>query len=396
VYSDTTTSPQDIILIKAGELVLKGLNKGTFEDILLKNLRRSLAGVGEYRFSKAQSTIYVKPVDSGFDMDEALKRVSRVFGIAAYSVARTAEKNMDDILRNTVDFMRDKLLNAKTFKVEAKRSDKSFELKSPEICAAAGRHILRQFPHLKVDVHNPDVLIVIEIRDFGAYIHSRQLDGAGGMPVGSGGHAALLISGGIDSPVAGYMMAKRGISLTGIHFVSPPYTSERAELKVISLMEQLSRYSGNMDLYLVPFTKIQMEISRLCPEDLFTIIMRRFMMRISTILAEKAGCGALITGESLGQVASQTLPAIACTDEAAGMPVLRPLIGMDKDEIIAISRKIETFEISIQPYQDCCTVFTPKHPRTRPKLEKVLEAEAKLNAEELIREAVEGVRKKTI
>jgi len=396
VYSDTTTSPQDIILIKAGELVLKGLNKGTFEDILLKNLRRRLAGVGEYRFSKAQSTIYVKPVDSGFDMDEALKRVSRVFGIAAYSVARTAEKNMDDILRNTVDFMRDKLLNAKTFKVEAKRSDKSFELKSPEICAAAGRHILRQFPHLKVDVHNPDVLIVIEIRDFGAYIHSRQLDGAGGMPVGSGGHAALLISGGIDSPVAGYMMAKRGISLTGIHFVSPPYTSERAELKVISLMEQLSRYSGNMDLYLVPFTKIQMEISRLCPEDLFTIIMRRFMMRISTILAEKAGCGALITGESLGQVASQTLPAIACTDEAAGMPVLRPLIGMDKDEIIAISRKIETFEISIQPYQDCCTVFTPKHPRTRPKLEKVLEAEAKLNAEELIREAVEGVRKKTI
>jgi len=396
VYSDTTTSPQDIILIKAGELVLKGLNKGTFEDILLKNLRRSLAGVGEYRFSKAQSTIYVKPVDSGFDMDEALKRVSRVFGIAAYSVARTAEKNMDDILRNTVDFMRDKLLNAKTFKVEAKRSDKSFELKSPEICAAAGRHILRQFPHLKVDVHNPDVLIVIEIRDFGAYIHSRQLDGAGGMPVGSGGHAALLISGGIDSPVAGYMMAKRGISLTGIHFVSPPYTSERAELKVISLMEQLSRYSGNMDLYLVPFTKIQMEISRLCPEDLFTIIMRRFMMRISTILAEKAGCGALITGESLGQVASQTLPAIACTDEAAGMPVLRPLIGMDKDEIIAISRKIETFEISIQPYQDCCTVFTPKHPRTRPKLEKVLEAEAKLNAEELIREAVEGVRKKSI
>jgi len=396
VYSDTTTSPQDIILIKAGELVLKGLNKGTFEDILLKNLRRSLAGVGEYRFSKAQSTIYVKPVDSGFDMDEALKRISRVFGIAAYSVARTAEKNMDDILRNTVDFMRDKLLNAKTFKVEAKRSDKSFELKSPEICAAAGRHILRQFPHLKVDVHNPDVLIVIEIRDFGAYIHSRQLDGAGGMPVGSGGHAALLISGGIDSPVAGYMMAKRGISLTGIHFVSPPYTSERAELKVISLMEQLSRYSGNMDLYLVPFTKIQMEISRLCPEDLFTIIMRRFMMRISTILAEKAGCGALITGESLGQVASQTLPAIACTDEAAGMPVLRPLIGMDKDEIIAISRKIETFEISIQPYQDCCTVFTPKHPRTRPKLEKVLEAEAKLNAEELIREAVEGVRKKSI
>ncbi|HHV51354.1 MAG TPA: tRNA 4-thiouridine(8) synthase ThiI [Clostridiales bacterium] len=396
MYSDTTTSPQDIILIKAGELVLKGLNKGTFEDILLKNLRRSLAGVGEYRFSKAQSTIYVKPVDSGFDMDEALKRVSRVFGIAAYSVARTAEKNMDDILRNTVDFMRDKLLNAKTFKVEAKRSDKSFELKSPEICAAAGRHILRQFPHLKVDVHNPDVLIVIEIRDFGAYIHSRQLDGAGGMPVGSGGHAALLISGGIDSPVAGYMMAKRGISLTGIHFVSPPYTSERAELKVISLMEQLSRYSGNMDLYLVPFTKIQMEISRLCPEDLFTIIMRRFMMRISTILAEKAGCGALITGESLGQVASQTLPAIACTDEAAGMPVLRPLIGMDKDEIIAISRKIETFEISIQPYQDCCTVFTPKHPRTRPKLEKVLEAEAKLNAEELIREAVEGVRKKSI
>jgi thiamine biosynthesis protein ThiI len=396
MYSETSSSPREIILIKAGELVLKGLNKGTFEDILLKNLRHRLSGIGEFRLRKAQSTIYVEPIGNNIDMEQAAHSVSEVFGIAAYSVARVAEKNMDDILRSAADFMKDELLAARTFKVEAKRSDKSFELKSPEICAMAGGYLLKQFPHLKVDVKNPDALVVIEIRDFGAYIHPRQSAGAGGMPVGSGGHAALLISGGIDSPVAGYMMAKRGISLTGIHFVSPPYTSERAELKVISLMEQVSHYAGHMDLYLVPFTRIQEEINRLCPEDLFTIIMRRFMMRISTILSEKLGCGALITGESVGQVASQTLPAIACTDQAAGLPVLRPLVGMDKDEIIAISRKIETYDISIQPYQDCCTVFTPRHPRTRPKLEKVLEAESVLDVDALVEDAIQGVRKKHI
>ena len=393
MYSDKTTSPREIILVKAGELALKGLNKSAFEDMLIKNLRRSLSGAGEFRFRKAQSTIYIEPEDSGADIEEAARRVSKVFGIAAYSIARVAEKKMDDILRAAAEFMEEELLSARTFKVVAKRSDKSFELKSPEICDIAGRYLLGRFPHLKVDVHDPEALVVIEIRDFGAYIHSRQHTGAGGMPVGSGGKAALLISGGIDSPVAGYMMAKRGLSLTGIHFVSPPYTSERAELKVISLMEKLSQYAGEMDLLLVPFTRIQLEISRCCPESLSTVIMRRFMMRISTLLAEKLGCGALITGESVGQVASQTLQAVACTDAAAGLPVLRPLVGMDKDEIVEIARRIETYEISIQPYQDCCTVFTPKHPRTKPRLETVVEAESALEVDRLVNEATEGARK---
>ena len=391
-----TADPREIILIKTGELALKGLNRGTFEAILLKNLRHRLSGLGGFRFRKAQSTIYAEPLDSGIDMEEAARRVSEVFGIAAYSLARVTGKNMDDILEASADFLGGELNEAQTFKVEAKRSDKSFELKSPEICDIAGRYILDRFSHLKVDVHNPDAVVFIEIRDFGAYIHSRQHAGAGGMPVGSGGHAALLISGGIDSPVAGYMMAKRGISLSCIHFVSPPYTSERAELKVVSLLERVSRFAGHMELYLVPFTRIQEEIGRLCPEDLFTIIMRRFMMRISTILGERLECGALITGESVGQVASQTLPAISCTDAAAGMPVLRPLIGMDKDEIIAVSRKIGTFDISIQPYEDCCTIFTPRHPRTRPRLEMVLEAEASLDADRLIEEAIKRNSRRSI
>lgn len=393
---NSNDKPREILLLKSGELVLKGLNKGTFEAILLKNLRYRLSSLGEFNIRKAQSTIFVEPADSGTDMGEAAQRVSEVFGIAAYSRARVTEKNMDSILENAADFLERDLLDAHTFKVDARRSDKSFSLTSPEICERAGEYLLDRFPNLKVDVHNPEALVVIEIRDFGAYIHSRQLPGAGGMPVGSGGHASLLISGGIDSPVAGYMMAKRGISLSGIHFASPPYTSERAELKVVSLMEQVSHYAGHMELFIVPFTNIQVEIGRSCPEDLFTIIMRRFMMRIATIIGRKLECGALITGESLGQVASQTLPAIACTEEAAGLPVLRPLIGMDKDEIIAVSRRIDTFDISIQPYEDCCTIFTPRHPRTRPKLEKVLEAESALDSEKLINEAVSGIRRRSI
>ncbi|MDD4413073.1 MAG: tRNA 4-thiouridine(8) synthase ThiI [Oscillospiraceae bacterium] len=394
--SKSTDAPRRVILIKAGELALKGLNRGTFEAILLKNLNHRLSSLGEFRMRKAQSAIFVEPLRNDIDIEEAARRVSEVFGIAAYSVAEVTEKKIDVILEAAADFLGKELLSVSTFKVEAKRSDKSFPLTSPEICEKAGEFLLERFPHLKVDVHHPQALAVIEIRDFGAYIHSRQLPGAGGMPVGSGGHAALLISGGIDSPVAGFLMAKRGISLSGIHFVSPPYTSERAEMKVKSLMEQVSRYAGHMELYIVPFTKIQVEIGRLCPEDLFTIIMRRFMMRIATILGNKYDCGALVTGESLGQVASQTLPAIACTDAAAGLPVLRPLIGMDKDEIITISRRIETYDISIQPYEDCCTVFTPRHPRTRPKLEMVLEAESVLDTEALIEEAVRGVRKYSI
>ena len=391
------SSPREVLLVKTGELALKGLNRGTFEAVLMKNLRRRLAPLGNLQLRRAQSTIYIEPRDDAeIDMDEASRRVAKVFGIAAYSRASVVEKSMDVILPAAADYLRDDLLAAKTFKVEAKRSDKSFPLTSPALCEETGGYLLERYPHLKVDVHHPELLVMVEIRDFGAYIHARQLPGAGGMPVGTGGRAALLISGGIDSPVAGYMMAKRGIELTGVHFASPPYTSERAEMKVVALMERVAEYAGHMELRIVPFTEIQEAIRDACPEELFTILMRRFMMRIATAIAQADGCGALITGESVGQVASQTIPALACTDAAAGLPVFRPLIGMDKEEIITLSRRIDTFETSIQPYEDCCTVFTPRHPRTRPKLEKVLEAEAALESEALIARAVAGVRSRTI
>ena len=386
----------EVLLIKTGELALKGLNRGTFEAILMKNLRYRLKPLGPCTLRKAQSAIYVEPASPSFDMDEASDRVSKVFGIAAYSRACVVEKEIGAILEAAASYLADELADAGSFKVEAKRSDKSFPLQSPAICEQAGGYLLERFPHLRVDVHAPDVLVMIEIRDFGAYIHARQLPGAGGMPVGSAGRAGLLISGGIDSPVAGYMMAKRGVELCCIHFAAPPYTSERAEMKVVSLLEQVAAYAGHMELHIVPFTHIQEEIQRSCPEDLFTIIMRRFMMRIATEIGRAEGCGALVTGESVGQVASQTIPALACTDAAAGLPVFRPLIGMDKEEIIAVSRRIDTFDISIQPYEDCCTVFTPRHPRTRPKLEKVLEAEAALDAPALIAQAVQGVRRRSI
>ena len=265
-----------------------------------------------------------------------------------------------------------------------------------EICRELGGRILERYPHLKVDVERPDVLVMVEIREAAAYIHGKQLPGAGGIPIGTSGKAAILISGGIDSPVAGYMMAKRGLELCGVHFASPPYTSERAEMKVVSLLEQVARYAGRMELHIVPFTHIQEEIQRSCPEELFTLIMRRFMMRLAASIAKTEQCGALITGESVGQVASQTIPALACTDAVADMPVFRPVIGMDKDEIIAIARRIDTFDISIQPYEDCCTVFTPRHPRTRPKLAMVEEAEKALDIDALMAEALAGVRRRSI
>lgn len=388
--------PTDILLIKNGELALKGLNRGTFEAVLMKNLRDKLRPAGRFRLRKAQSTIYIEPEDADADLDEACRRVAQVFGISAFSRARVAPKEMGAILREAADFLRGPLTAADTFKVEGKRSDKAFPLASPEICAEAGEYLLGQFPHLQVDVHHPDVLVTIEVRDFGAYIHEAQRPGAGGMPVGTGGRAALLISGGIDSPVAAYMMAKRGIELTAVHFASPPYTSERAELKVISLLEQVATYAGHIELNIVPFTHIQEAIRDHCPEELFTLLMRRFMMRLSTAVARAADCGALITGESVGQVASQTLPALRCTDACTDLPVLRPVIGMDKEEIIAIARRIGTFEISVQPYEDCCTVFTPRHPRTRPKLRQLEEAEAALDRAALEQEALAGIRRRTI
>ncbi len=381
---------KEIILIKNGELVLKGLNRNNFEDILIRNIKKSISPLGKVTIKKAQSTIYIEPTDDDFPMDEALDKIRKVFGIAAFSKACVCEKDMQSILDNAIPYLSEQLRGARTFKVEAKRSDKKFPLKSPEICMEVGGHILKHFHHLKVDVHNPEVTVYVEIRDFNAYIRAGQIVGAGGLPVGTAGRAAILISGGIDSPVAAWMMAKRGLELNAIHFASPPYTSPRAEQKVRNLLEKVSLYSGIIRLGVVPFTEIQQEIAEKCPEDYFTLIMRRMMMRISERLARERNCLALITGESLGQVASQTLPALGVTDAVCNMPTLRPLIGMDKEEIVEISRKIDTFEISIQPYEDCCTVFTPRHPKTRPTIEQCIEAERDLDIENLVNKAVEG------
>ncbi len=382
---------KEVLLIKNGELALKGLNRHTFEDILIKNLRHRLSDLGKFKFTVAQSTIVAEPEES-VDLYEAVERVSQVFGIAAFSRAAAVEKDFQKILAATAEYLEDELSGAETFKVEAKRSDKKFPLTSPEICREAGGYLLGKYPHLKVDVHNPDVTVNIEIRDEYAYVHGSQIKGAGGMPVGSSGKACLLISGGIDSPVAGYMMAKRGLELTAVHFASPPYTSERAEQKVHSLLSQVANYSGRIGLWVVPFTDIQEKIKDNCPEDIFTVIMRRMMMRVAQIIARREGAGALITGESVGQVASQTLGAMICTDEVCEMPVFRPLIGMDKDEVIALSRKIDTFDISVLPYEDCCTVFTPKHPRTRPTLDYVIKAEGAFDCEPMVLAAAENAK----
>lgn len=379
---------KEIILIKNGELTLKGLNRSNFEDTLIKNMRRRLKDLGEVTIRKAQSAIYVEPLDDDFDFEEALERVKLIFGIAGFSRACVCEKSMEDILSKSVEYLRPSLENIKTFKVEAKRADKSFPLTSPEICRELGGVLLESFPHLSVDVHNPDRIVYVEVRDYSAYVRAEQIHGAGGLPVGTAGTASVLISGGIDSPVAAWTMAKRGLRLNAIHFASPPYTSPRAELKVKTLLSKVARYSGCINLAIVPFTEIQDEIAKNCPEDYFTLIMRRMMMRISEKIARNSGSLALITGESLGQVASQTLPALVSTDSVVNMPVLRPLIGMDKEEIIRISRNIDTFETSILPYEDCCTVFTPKHPKTRPTLESCAEAESRLDIDSLIEKAI--------
>ena len=384
---------KEVILIKNGELALKGLNRHHFEELLIKNMRHRLSPLGKFDFITAQSTIVIEPESESVDMNECAGIIGHVFGIAGYSRAAKVEKNFEVILKETASYLEDDLLGASTFKVEAKRSDKKFPLNSPEICREAGGYLLNKFPHLGVDVHSPDVTVTIEIRDTAAYIHSKQQKGAGGMPVGSSGKACVLISGGIDSPVAAYMMAKRGLELCAVHFASPPYTSERAEQKVHSLLKKVAAYSGRVTLFVVPFTKTQELIRDNCPEDIFTVIMRRMMMRVAQIIAEREGAGALITGESVGQVASQTMYAIACTESVCSMPVFRPLIGMDKDEVIEISRKIDTFETSILPFEDCCTVFTPKHPRTKPTIKYAVECERNLPVDELIKEAVEGAVK---
>ena len=381
---------KEIILIKNGELALKGLNRMNFENALIKNIKTAINGLGATNITRAQSTITVAPVDDEYPFEEALERIKRVFGIAAFCRAASVEKDMDVILKQCVPYLKTAMEGVKTFKVEAKRADKKFPLTSPEISRLVGGELLKNYHHLKVDVHNPEIVVTVEVRDKAAFIRAGQLHGAGGMPVGTAGRSTILISGGIDSPVAAWMMAKRGIELDAIHFASPPYTSLRAEQKVKKLLSRVARYSGPIRMGTVPFTELQQTIADNCPEEYFTLIMRRMMMRISERLAQKRKSLALITGESVGQVASQTLPALVTTDAVVNMPVFRPLIGMDKDEIVEISRKIDTFEISIEPYEDCCTVFTPKHPRTRPTVEACEQAEAMFDFEPLINEAVEN------
>ena len=387
---------KEIILCKYGEIALKGLNKSSFESTLVKNVKRRLRRFGKFDYWRSQSTLYISPREESIDMDEVLEAVGKIFGIVKMYKALEVEKTMEAILGDTLDYLADALEDAQTFKVEAKRADKKFPHKSPEICAELGHVILEKFPHLSVDVHEPDVTVFVEIREKHAFVNAMKFAGAGGLPIGTSGRGMLLLSGGIDSPVAGYMLAKRGMQIQAIHFEAPPYTSERARLKVEKLAEEISEYCGDIAFHCVPFTDIQVAIRDNCPEELFTIIMRRLMMEIAQRICERENCSCLITGESLGQVASQTMGAIVCTDAACRMPVFRPCIGMDKSEIVEIARKIDTFDTSILPYEDCCTVFTPKHPRTRPVLQDVIDGQNQFDFEPMIAEAVENTKFKLI
>lgn len=382
---------QEVILLKLGEVALKGLNRRNFEDTLLKNIRRRLRSAGEFTVSSVQSTVYVEPKNDEADMDLAEERCRKIFGIVGYTRAGEAEKDLQKICEKAADYLRDPLEEVSCFKVECKRADKKFPYKSPEISAEVGGYLLEQFPHLTVNVHEPDITVRVEVREHCAYVHADAKPGAGGIPVGTGGKAAVLISGGLDSPVAAWHMAKRGVELTAIHFASPPYTSEQAFDKVVRLLRRVSEYAGRIKLISVNFTKLQEAIRDNCKEELNTVILRRFMLRAAEQIARQEDCAALITGESLGQVASQTIQAIACTDAAVSMPVFRPLIGSDKSEIVKTAYQIDTYDISIEPYEDCCTIFTPKHPRTRPILHFVEEAEKAIDGDTLLREALEQV-----
>ncbi len=379
---------KEILLCKYGEIVLKGANRKYFEDMLCREMKKRARAYGDFDIYRAQSTIYIEPKDDEADVDGMFTAASKVFGIVAISRAAVCEKSMEDIARVTAEYIPAFLEGKRTFKVEAKRSDKSFALDSMEIARDIGGVVLESCPRIKVDVRNPDVVVKVEIREFGAYVSAGQFKGAGGMPVGTNGRGLLLLSGGIDSPVAGYMMAKRGVRLDAVHFESFPYTSERAREKVLDLAKIVSEYAGDIYVHIVSLTHIQEELVKHCEEDYFTLLLRRYMMTIAERVAKDKDCSALITGESLGQVASQTMQALGVTDACVNMPVFRPCIGMDKEEIVQISRKIGAFDTSIQPYEDCCTVFTPKHPKTKPELEKVLVQENKLPFAELVEEAL--------
>jgi thiamine biosynthesis protein ThiI len=379
----------DMILLKQGEIVLKGQNRRSFEDKLLANIRRRLKPFGEFKIYATQSTVYAEPLGD-CDMDGAIEAVQYVFGAVSVTRAMACEKDQDAIFAAAKKYLAEAIRAARSFKVETKRSDKRFPLSSIALSQYVGGLLAEEFPETAVDVHTPELTVHVEVRESAAYVHANALPGAGGLPVGCNGSAVTLLSGGIDSPVSSYMIARRGIHLVPVHFFSFPYTSEQAKEKVLELAKILTRYCGRLAVEIVPFTQIQEEIRAKCPEEYFTLIMRRFMMRISEEIAHLHGCKALVTGENLGQVASQTMEALRVTEDGLSLPVLRPLIGMDKSEIVTLARKIGTFETSILPYEDCCTVFTPRHPRTKPRLEDVLAAEAALDKEALIAEAVKS------
>ena len=384
---------EDILLLKLGEIVLKGQNRRQFEMKLMANVSRRLKAFGACRVYCIQSTVYVEPESPDFDMDGAVEAARCIFGIASLSRAAACEKDKDAITERAKEYLADALRSARSFKVESRRSDKRFPMTSIQLSQYVGGLLSEAFPDTAVDVHDPELTAFVEVRDLAAYVHGPAIPGAGGMPVGSNGRAVSLLSGGIDSPVSTYMIAKRGISIYPLHFFSFPYTSEMAKQKVVELASILTRYCGRMNVIVVPFTRIQEEIREKCPEEYFTLIMRRFMMRIAERVAEMHNARALVTGENLGQVASQTMEAMAVTQSVVRLPVLQPLIGMDKEEIVTLARRIGTFETSILPYEDCCTVFTPRHPKTKPSVDEVEKAESVLNIDSLVEEAVAGIER---
>ena len=383
----------EIFLLKLGEIILKGANKRQFENKLRQNIRRRMKAYGNFDVYILQSTVYVEPEDENADVEGAWEACKSVFGVNSICRCRPCEKNLDAIFAAVEEYLGDELDCAKSFKVESKRSDKQFPMGSIAISQEIGGRLAEAHPGVAVDVHHPEYTVYVEVRDHAAYVHGPALPGAGGLPTGVGGRAMCLLSGGIDSPVSAYMMAKRGVEIESVHFFSYPYTSQLAKDKVLELARLVTRYSGKMTVNIVSFTEIQEAIRDNCPEEYFTLIMRRFMMDISQRLAREDGCGALVTGENLGQVASQTMEAMTVTGAVVEMPVFMPLVGMDKEEIVTIARKIGTLETSILPYEDCCTVFTPKHPKTKPTLGQVLHAERKLDREALIARALESIEK---
>ena len=383
----------EMILLKLGEMVLKGLNRHSFEDKLQANIHRRLNGLGRFRVYTRQSTTYVEPMEDSCDMDAAWEAMKKVFGVVGLSRARACDKDKDAILQACHEYLDDRLRSARTFKVETRRADKTFPMTSIQLSQYVGGELDELYPNLQVDVHHPELTVYVEIRDYAAFVHANPDPGAGGLPVGINGRAVSLLSGGIDSPVASYMIAKRGVALEMVHFFSYPYTSPEAKEKVLELARLLTPWCGRLTVHVVPFTAIQEELRRSCPEEMFTLVMRRFMMRIAQRVAKRCGAKALVTGESLGQVASQTMDAMTVTGQVVDIPVLRPVVGMDKEEIVQISRKIGTYDTSILPYEDCCTVFTPRHPRLRPTVEEAEAAEAGLDIEAMVQAAVEGIER---